>query len=426
MAFVIANRGKGLLAVLAATVAGSYASADILTGKYTVYNDSASTQEYSVTFTRDLTSPMGDCLAGGTISGSLVDLDGTGSFLTAVPGAAIYTALVDGQSVASLLTAPFSLSTDPFMAGSFGPVSFGAPVPSLSVGPVNNNFQIVLRFLLSSGDSASFNSNLVMQPVPAPGALAVAAASGLFTGRRRRRTGAVAASVVGALALGGTATADGPALTINLDVNGVATAIAPTGTATQALGIFQYNGNSSLSADHSLIFSLIGTDVAQAGRALMGGSLIYTNSSTETQLISLILRLPTLAGSMQTVVGGSVAGTFSANGDGGQMALIGDAANTSLWSAAIGANTWNLGTNWPGLQAGPFGSASITPMSFGLPGPSAPGPAIGAESRLNLSFRISAGDTVSFSTSFVAQPIPAPGGLALLFCGVVGLRRRRL
>lgn len=410
-------------AIVAALAGVSRASADYLPGNYSVVNTTGSTQEYSVSFTGTLSVPLSQALAGGSLAGSVTDLGGDGAQLSAVSSSAIYTALVDGVEIAELLSAPFSVSADAFGSASIGPVSFGAPIPSQPVGPVNNNYQINLNFLLSSGDAASFTSDFVLTAVPAPGALALAGAASAI-GRRRRRRNTLAAAGVATLGLAAAAPADGPQVQVQLQVDSASNPMLPVGVATGAPGTFQYTGSSNLAADHSFSFSVIGTELSTAGRALLGGSLNYSNISSQTQFVTMAFELPALNNSATSLIGGSFSGSFTANGDGGFLAL-GSPAQLSLWEAAIGDGTIGLLNGWSGITVAPNASVSLGSHSFGLPGPSMVGPGSFTSTKIQLSFRISAGDSTSFSTVFVAQPVPAPGALALIAVGICALPRRR-
>ncbi len=410
-------------AVVSAWACAPAASADYLPGNYSVVNTTGSTQEYSISFVATLSAPFSSALAGGSLAGSVTDLGGDGAQLSAVSSSAIYTALVDGVEIAELLSAPFSASADAFSSASIGPVSFGAPIPSQPVGPVNNNFQINLNFLLSSGDAASFTSDFVLTAVPAPGALALAGAASVLSRRRRRRTSLTAAGLT-TLGLAAAAPADGPPVQVNLQVDSTSNPMLPTGVATGAPGTFQYSGSSNLAADHSFNFSMIGTEISAAGRALLGGSLNYSNISNQTQLVSMSIELPALINNGSSLIGGSFAGSFTANGDGGFMTMS-SPAQLSLWEAAIGGTTVGLMNGWGGVVLTPNASASLGSHSFGLPGPSMIGPGAFTSTRILMSFLISAGDSTSFSTVFVAQPVPAPGAVALIAVGVCAISRRR-
>jgi len=120
----------------------------------------------------------------GSISGSL----GSGNpgvstaTLAAVGGDSIYTALIDGAAVQTLLDDPFSVSTA--FTTTFGTADFG--VPTAIPGPaVNSTIGIGHSFFLTDGDSATFSSAFVVN-VPTPGAAALLGLAGVVGLRRGR------------------------------------------------------------------------------------------------------------------------------------------------------------------------------------------------------------------------------------------------
>jgi len=152
-----------------------------------VTNNSLMTETFELTVTMPIgmAFPFGT-LIGGSVTGSLTDLNGNGATLGSVAGDSLYTALLDGVAVATLLDGPFSVSAGNFESQIVGPASFGEPIPS-EIGPaVMNTMAIRLRFTLSAGDAASFTSIFVVEDIPAPGVLALFVLAGA-AGRRRRR-----------------------------------------------------------------------------------------------------------------------------------------------------------------------------------------------------------------------------------------------
>jgi hypothetical protein len=154
---------------------------------YVVTNNSATTQ----TFTLEVLLPyteMGPFCKGGSVTGSVTDLNGDGATVSSLLGGSIYSAIIDNNVVMTLLDGA-STTTGPFLSGTIGPASFGDPIPSMQYIPdITTNIGINLTFTLTAGDSASFTSIFVVEPgcIPAPGALAMLAVAGLMGGRRRR------------------------------------------------------------------------------------------------------------------------------------------------------------------------------------------------------------------------------------------------
>ncbi len=153
-----------------------------------VTNNSAVTSLFtlSVTLPIGMPIPFGTFI-GGSVTGTVTDLNGNGASLSSPAGGSLYTALLDFAPVATLLDDPFLVSVGAFESGVVGPDSFGEPIPS-EIGPAVSDFMTIeLSFLLSAGDAASFTSIFVIEPIPAPGAIAVLALAGLVGARRRRR-----------------------------------------------------------------------------------------------------------------------------------------------------------------------------------------------------------------------------------------------
>lgn len=127
----------------------------------------------------------GSAFYGGSIGGALTG-DANGGFLSSLDAdTALYSALVDGTSIASLGNAPFELLSDPFASADFVAESFGDPIPSLEAAAAQESMAIELNFILGGGDAFAVTSSYVAQ-VPAPGAIALLAIAG---GVRRRRRG---------------------------------------------------------------------------------------------------------------------------------------------------------------------------------------------------------------------------------------------
>ncbi|MFG0273623.1 MAG: hypothetical protein ACF8QF_01055 [Phycisphaerales bacterium] len=120
----------------------------------------------------------------GSISGTLGSgVPGTNTAtLAAASGDSLYTALVDGVGVQTLLNDPFSVSTA--FTTAFGAADFGIPSPI--AGPaVVNSIGIRHSFFLTAGDSATFSSAFVVN-VPTPGTVALMGLAGIVSLRRRR------------------------------------------------------------------------------------------------------------------------------------------------------------------------------------------------------------------------------------------------
>ena len=160
---------------------------------FVVTNNSGADQTFSITVnSAPLATPGGVDLAstliGGSVTGSVTDLNGDGASLSAVsPDGSLYSALFNTDTVATLGDDPFSASAGVFESNTVGPEEFGSPIPS-AVGPAfanGDSIGITLEFVLSAGDSASFTSVFVVD-VPAPAGLALLGVAGVVSRRRRR------------------------------------------------------------------------------------------------------------------------------------------------------------------------------------------------------------------------------------------------
>lgn len=121
----------------------------------------------------------------GSISGSVGS--GQPGSKTATFGASagdsVYTALIDGGAVQTLLDDAFSVSTA--FTTTFGTADFGIPSPI--PGPsVASSLAIRHAFFLTAGDSATISSAFVVN-IPTPGAAVLFGIAGLITLRRRTR-----------------------------------------------------------------------------------------------------------------------------------------------------------------------------------------------------------------------------------------------
>ncbi len=154
-----------------------------------VTNNSAFTQDFTLTVSLPIGAVVPASLTGGSVTGTVTDLNGNGATLANdSSGAPIYTSLIDGGAWQTLLNSN-SVSSGSFLSATIGPESFGGPsIPSLLGPAVANTIGITLKFSLTAGDSASFTSIFVVEPVPGPGGVAILSIAGLLGFGRRRRT----------------------------------------------------------------------------------------------------------------------------------------------------------------------------------------------------------------------------------------------
>lgn len=158
----------------------------VVTGTTGVTNLFNTTQQITLLFTLPILSIPGNTLQGGSVRGTVTDTNGDGATLSAVPGSALYTTLIDGADTNALYTDPYSVSVGGFGSAAIPTVSFGAPIPSQVGGPALSTIGIRLDFNLTAFDSASIVSNYVVEPVPEPGTASLLALGLLALAARRR------------------------------------------------------------------------------------------------------------------------------------------------------------------------------------------------------------------------------------------------
>lgn len=159
-----------------------------ITGTLSLTNETALSQSYVVDFSLAISPAIIQSIISGQIAGTLTDANGSGSAsLTSTGGGAIYTALADDLFVHSLMTNASQSVASPFGTTSFSGGSFGQGAP-LAGPSINSTIGIRFAFTLSAGDSVSFSSIFVANPVPTPGVLAMSLLAGAVARRGRRRS----------------------------------------------------------------------------------------------------------------------------------------------------------------------------------------------------------------------------------------------
>lgn len=164
----------------------------LVTGIITVTNLSPAAQTFTLSSILPIGAPItGGTLTGGSISGTLVDTGG-GAELSSPPGGSppsLYTALIDDVEFQTLLDAPQSITAPAFETTTFGPETFGGPVPSLLGPDANDTISIDYNFRLSGGDAVSLTGTFVVVPIPEPSTIVLLCMGGLgllaYAWRRR-------------------------------------------------------------------------------------------------------------------------------------------------------------------------------------------------------------------------------------------------
>jgi hypothetical protein len=159
-------------------------------GVFSITNTLGVTNSYTVIVTFPLSIPITpSSLTGGSVQGGVTDNNGNGATLATAGTNPFYMSLIDGGNFKALFTSPQNLTVGAFLSGTTGIASFGTPIPSFPGPAVNSTIGIRLQFTLTPGDSASFTSVFVAEPVPEPSTLALAGcgAIGLAALAVRRR-----------------------------------------------------------------------------------------------------------------------------------------------------------------------------------------------------------------------------------------------
>jgi hypothetical protein len=121
-------------------------------------------------------------LIGGSFGGSLTDANGSGgATLSTANGNPLYYGQIDGSGVLPIYSDPYSLSASSFAGQTVNipAVNSGLPGPSISGPAATNSIGITHIFSLTPGDSVSFTSYFVVEPIPEPATLGLIA---LFSG----------------------------------------------------------------------------------------------------------------------------------------------------------------------------------------------------------------------------------------------------
>jgi len=154
-----------------------------ISGNVTIQNLTTITQPYSFIFTLPVVPGFNPSQLNGSI-GLTTTSDSTAGAVSTIAPNAIYTALIDGSSVHTLMNNPFSLPAAAFDSA-VATDKFGIPSP-IAGGAVTSSIGIALNFSLTPGDQAGITSQFTANPVPEPSSLFGLALFGLALIRRRR------------------------------------------------------------------------------------------------------------------------------------------------------------------------------------------------------------------------------------------------
>jgi hypothetical protein len=155
---------------------------------WAITNNAGVTLLFSVSVTLPV-APQGPAtLHGGSTGATLTDANFNGSATAATFGVTpFYQGQIDGTTVLSLYSAPFSHTVS--IAGDTTGFSTnaGLPGPTLPSGPALLSIGIINTFTLTPGDSLSGGSFFVVVPVPEPSTMALVALGVMTFGTWRRR-----------------------------------------------------------------------------------------------------------------------------------------------------------------------------------------------------------------------------------------------
>ena len=155
---------------------------------FAVTNNAAVTMLFTVSVTLPIV-PVGPLtLHGGSTGGTLTDANNNGIATVATPaGIPYYRGQIDGATVLSIYPDPYSLSV-PFAGATVNVPALnpGLPGPTILSGPALATIGIINQFTLTPGDQFSGNSFFVVEPVPEPSTIALAALGLVMLALRRR------------------------------------------------------------------------------------------------------------------------------------------------------------------------------------------------------------------------------------------------
>ena len=179
-----------IVAALAAGMACAHASAAMVQFMRTFVNSSSTAQDFAFTVTSDVAYSSQSLFdIRGSLVLNLVDLNGNGATV-GTTGAPMYVASIGTMIptvVQTIWDEPWSFSVGTYGNGVPPDQLFAATNVAVSpqvVQPLN----ITIRLRLSARDGVTVSGTFEAVPVPAPGAIALLAVSGISgTGRRRRR-----------------------------------------------------------------------------------------------------------------------------------------------------------------------------------------------------------------------------------------------
>ena len=180
--------------------------------------------------------------------------------------------------------------------------------------------------------------------------------------------------------------------------------------------------------DSTWEWSLTGTIEGDAD-PIVTNNLVLTNmmATNQTFVITQLIGISP-AITPNSLTSGSIAGSITDLNNNG--ATLTTTNLTAMYTSMIDGSPFTTLLNDPFNVTAVAGGSQAFPLTganFGLPGPSFPGPAANSTIGIQLSFTLTPGDSVSFTSNFHVVPIPAAVwlfGSGLLGLFVVGRKRK--
>ena len=191
-------------------------------------------------------------------------------------------------------------------------------------------------------------------------------------------------------------------------------------------GGYQFSGNANMMNMWSLTY-----DVTAVEDPVINAQIGFVNNSSMTQQFVISSSIPiTPALLPSSLIGGSFGGSVTdVSGDGN--AVVSTVMGSPMYHGEIdGAGVLPLYSHPTSFTvSSAYDTVNIPSVNSGLPIPSTPGPAALNTIGITHIFTLTPGDSVSFTSVFVAEVIPEPGTVSLIAASAAGIafiRRRFL
>jgi len=160
-----------IVPIVGATTLGATASADVVSFSRTFHNTTSVARTYEYSVSVPLVGPRGAMVMNGTVTASLIDLNGNGAYMRAVGSTPVYAAMIDESVVHSMWHPGWLYAVGGFVSGSADPDRFSR-MPITVAGEGIGSMRIMLRFELSPRDMATVGAMFEVTPIPVPAAWA--------------------------------------------------------------------------------------------------------------------------------------------------------------------------------------------------------------------------------------------------------------